>query len=70
MIDIEILKCTLSDHSWELAEVQPDKYYLRYKKDGDIFDYWFTTGTVRVIKNNKAKYYRDVTLEMVSKLLQ
>lgn len=69
MVDQDLLKCELDDHGWELAEYQPDKYYWRYRKDDSILDYWFTTGTCRVIKKNIAKYYRDNTIETIIKLL-
>ena len=69
MIDQELLKCELHDRGWILDEVQPDKYYWRYRKESSIFDYWFTTGTVRVIKKNIAKYYRNSSIDEIIKLL-
>ena len=68
MIDQEMLKCVLNDNSWVVSDRQPDKYYWRYEKDSSIFDFWFTTGTCRFIKDDVAKYYRNKMLE-ITKLL-
>jgi hypothetical protein len=70
MIDTELLKCILTDYGWELDEYQPDKYYWRYRKDDDIFDFWFTTGTCRMIKKDITKYYRNKTLEEITEIIK
>lgn len=69
-MDIEVLKCLMLDYGWELADPQPDKWYLRFKKDNMIFDYWITTGTTRFIKNNKTKYWKNNTFETITECLQ
>jgi hypothetical protein len=58
MIDQEQIKCIAIDNGYELAEIQPDEHYLRFVKEGTIIDVWYTN-TVRIIKNDVAKYYRD-----------
>lgn len=70
MIDQEMLKCILSDYGWEWSERQPDRYYWRFEKDGNLFDFWFTTGTCRMIKKNIAKYYRGRTLEEITEIIK
>lgn len=64
-MDIETIKCLADDNGWQYADPQPDKYYWRFIKKGTIFDIWHTTGTIRIIKNNKAEHFRDNTLEMI-----
>jgi hypothetical protein len=70
MIDKDILKCVLSDHGWEMFERQPDRYYWRYERNGDLFDFWFTTGTCRLIVNNMARHYRGKTIEEITELIK
>lgn len=64
-MDIELIKCFANDNGWELVDPQPDKWYLRFIKGSVIFDLWFTTGTIRIIKDNKPTYFKDNDIKMV-----
>lgn len=70
MIDKEMLKCILCDYGWEMSERQPDKYFWRYERENDLFDFWFTTGTCRIIINNVAKCYRSKSIEEITEIIK
>lgn len=53
---VDDIKCEMYDKGYELVEPQPDPIYLRFKKDDEIVDIWYTTGTRRFIKNGKTRY--------------
>jgi len=64
-MDIDTIKCLADDNGWKYADPQPDNHYLRFVKNGVILDLWNTTGTIRIIKDNKAEHFRDNTPKMI-----
>ena len=69
-MDKEYIKCLVDDNGWKLAEIQPDEWYMRFRRGKDIFDWWFTTNTVRKIVKGKTTYQRNVTEETIIDFLK
>lgn len=70
-MDKEYIKCLADDYGYKQADPQPDKYYIRFLRGkNEMLDWWFTTNTVRKIKNGKPSYSRDNTIETMQELFK